>query len=276
MQTLRPFLAGVLVALVGLPSLSGAAEPSGAKPSGSIEDLVSCIRKNVPEPSSIRMVEITMRDRLGQERVTSANIYGRRSSDGSRRVLARVTKPIEMRGTTFLVIERNGESQLLFKSPELDAPRQITGAESSERLFGTDFSFGDFQRLHGLYRPGDSQRLEDQVVRGRSVAVIETKTVDAEESPYDRIVTYIDEKTCVALKTELYEPGDRLRKVLEIDPDLVVQQDSVWIPQEAVMRDLRTQSETRISVLSVDLGVGLSESMFELPSAPRPEIPAGR
>jgi hypothetical protein len=50
----------------------------------------------------------------------------------------------------------------------------------------------------------------------------------------------------------------------------------VWIPQEAVMRDLRTQSETRISVLSVDLGVGLSESMFELPPPPRPEIPAER
>ena len=241
-------LAGVLVA----PIVFAAPELA------TTEEIKACIRRNnLPEITTLQAVMFSSRDRLGEERSTSVSIASRKTSDGYRRVLAQVTAPEDVAGTSFLVVEGpNGISMSVY-SPEFETPKIITGGDSSGNLFGTDFSYEDFERLQGMSWEAEAEglnRLEDGNAEDRPTFVLESHP---EDSVYERILAYIDKETCVALRTELYESSRRPRKVLIADPDEVRQLDGAWVAHNLLMMDLRDQTQTRLVVESMNTGLEL-------------------
>jgi hypothetical protein len=81
-------------------------------------------------------------------------------------------------------------------------------------------------------------------------------------SKYQRVVTFIDQQTCVALKTELMEGPEQVAKEIVIPPDKVTAEGSRVVPREIFARDLEGASETRLRVENVEFDVALSESFF--------------
>jgi hypothetical protein len=226
-------------------------------------DITACAERNVPEPDSIRAVRITARDRLGAEQVTVVKMYGRRTEEGSRQLLVRFLEPEDVRGTSFLVLERDGENEMYFMSPDLGEPKRIAGTQRASTLFGTDYSYEDFEHLQAFKRPGSSRRLEDDEIGNRPVYVVESRSVD---SDYERILTFVDKETCVALRMEMYEQGGRLRKELDVNPDFVRRKGAIWIANMALMHDLRDATTTQLLVDSTEQDVEFPEGLFSIAS----------
>ncbi len=253
--------------LAGLLLLAPATRAAGDAPdSGSVEEVTECVQKNTPEKSSVQLVEFTTVDRIGGERVSRAKIKGKKfESDQLRRVILHFSKPLELRGSAFLSIEQDeGSPDMFLYTSELRKAKRVTGQGGGGKLFGTDFSYEDFVRWQGLNQPGASRRLPDAVEAGQPVWVVETTPAEGAESSYERVVFFVDQETCVALKTESYEKGETPRKILTADPDQLLEEGGVWFASELLMRDLRDETHTRVVVEDVEVDRNLRDRDFSL------------
>ena len=75
-------------------------------------------------------------------------------------------------------------------------------------------------------------------------------------------MTFIDQETCVALKTELMEGPEQVAKEVVVTPDQVKAEGSRFVPREIYARDLEGNSETRLRIEQVEYDVSLSDSFF--------------
>jgi hypothetical protein len=249
-----------LVALLFLP-LTFLPGTSGAAENAATDDVTACVQRNLPHPDSIRAIRFTSRDRVGAKTVTAVKIFGRRSNDGLRQLFVRFLEPEDIRGTALLFLEREISNEVYFASTELEEPRKITGSGRSANLFGTDISYEDFERLEGMRPREQLQRQADETIRDRPVYVIETHP---ENSGYERIVSYIDQESCLPLLMKFYESGGQLRKELTTNPRANLKHGSVWVPHTALMRDVRDLTTTHLMVDSHEQDVLLPDGIFSV------------
>jgi hypothetical protein len=255
-----PRIALRLVALLFLtpafpPGASAAAEQAGT------DDVTACVQRNLPQPDSIRAIRFTSRDRVGAKTITVVKMFGHRGDDGRRQLFVRFLEPEDIHGTALLFLEREGGNEVYFASTELDEPRKITGNGLSANLFGTDISYEDFERLEAMHPEERSRRLPDEAIRDRPVYVIETQP---ENSAYERIVSYIDQESCLPLLMKFYEGGGQLRKELTTNPRANLKHGSVWVPHMALMRDVRDLTTTQLMVDSHEQDVLLPAGIFSV------------
>jgi hypothetical protein len=268
MRWTAPCLAALLFAPLTFP-----VGTSGAVEHAATDDVTACVQRNLPHPDSIRAIRFTSRDRVGAKTITSVKMFGRRSDDGLRQLFVRFLEPEDIRGTALLFLENESGNEVYFASTELEKPRKITGSGRSANLFGTDISYEDFERLEGMRPPERLQRQADETVRGRPVYVIETHP---ENSGYERIVSYIDQESCLPLLMKFYESGGQLRKELTTNPRANLKHGSVWVPHTALMRDVRDLTTTHLMVDSHEQDVLLPDGIFSveaLQETIRTEVP---
>ncbi len=242
---------GMALAAAAAPSVR-AAEPGEA---GGVDPVARCMRANLPAQSRIREAAFVSRDHLGSERRVEALVTWKRFEDGLYRVLLRVRAPEDLRDSAVLLIERAEGTDLFLYVPELRKTRRITSQSLRGSLFGSDFTYEDFQRLQGMAAQGERERLPDSEIEGVPVHVLVQHKGPDEASAYERVVSYVDAATCVPLRVEMWEPGERLRKVMTIDPGSVLEQDGARIPRRVLLEDRRQGSTTRLELDGVDLAV---------------------
>jgi outer membrane lipoprotein-sorting protein len=160
------------------------------------------------------------------------------------------------------VIEREGGHELFSYLPELQKVRRISGHAISGSLFGTDFSYEDFQRLQGTAEGTAVTRLPDADVDGRPAYVLAATPAADSGSSYQRIVTWVDRETCVALRSDLEAGEGRVVKQLRADPAQVRDVAGHRVPHAVVLEDLEKGTRTALTVRKIDLDVELSPSLF--------------
>jgi hypothetical protein len=96
---------------------------------------------------------------------------------------------------------------------------------------------------------------------GRPVYVVNSYPDD--NSGYEKITTFIDKETCVALKTDLYERGHQLRKTMRVDPATIKKEGSIHVPQTLLMRDLRDETETQLIIQKIITNLPLEDALFD-------------
>ena len=251
---------GVFVAMACLllPAVGGAAEPKTSS------ELTACMRRNTPEPDSIRALRIVTRDRVGSERLTVVKLFGRRTEDGRRQIRVQVEEPLELRGDSLLILEEPGGFEMYFKSSDSPKAKRIRGNGRTLPLFGSDFTYEDFAHALALNRPGPSKRIEDDRIGDRPVYVIQTRVVDRTRSSYDSIETYVDQERCMALRIEFFDRSDQLRKVLSVNPAQVLKRGDIWIAHMSTLRDLRDHTTTQLFVDSTEQDVRFEEDAFRV------------
>jgi hypothetical protein len=234
-----------------------------AAPAPAPVDFEKCTTPRLPEPDSVQTVQLVRRDRERRDTYTSANLYGQRNAQGELRLLVRLTRPEEMRGTFLSISERGENVEIYFGSPELGGPKRISGAEALGQLFNSDFTVEDFANLQGFAKPKSKTRLKDGEVNGRKVYVVELRPA-GESSAYEKIVASFDQEKCVPLRSEMYERGGRLRKLQTIAPDAVIYSSlaGAWLPQRVTIEDRRDGTSTWLDVISADFEVPVSYTVF--------------
>jgi hypothetical protein len=234
-----------------------------AAPSPAPVDFDTCTTPRLPEPDSVQTVQLVRRDLERRDTYTSANLYGQKNAAGELRLLVRITRPEEMRGTFLSISERNQKVEIFFGSPDLDGVKRISGGEALGALFNTDFTVEDFANLQGFTKPKSKKRKTDGEVAGRKVYVVELLPPDG-NSAYERIVASFDQEKCVPLRSEMYEKGGRLRKVQTIAPESAIWSPlaGTWLPQRVTIEDVRDGTKTWLDLISADFEVPVADTVF--------------
>lgn len=219
------------------------------------EDIRACARKNFPATSSTQTFQLTTFGRDNSKRTLHAVAFWKREADGKAKVMLSVDNPEDLRGSAYLMLEKDSRDDLFMYLPAAGRTKRIMGNQTSDALWGTDFSYEDIKQVQGIFDTGKLTREADAEVAGKKVHVLSIVPDKAEESAYKRLVSYIDQDTCVALQTDFIETGDSPRKRLSVDPKEVKQDGPRWVAVFYEMKDLRdsTRSELRIEKLSADI-----------------------
>jgi outer membrane lipoprotein-sorting protein len=252
---LRGLIVPIVLVLLGLPC-TALAETD-------VEAVEQCVSRNLPEESSVVDFSVRVRDREGGFTDSGAQLLWRRPGEGLSRMVLRITEPEKTRGTAVLVVEREDEDPDLYVYlPELSKVKRVRKSRLEGSLFGTDFSYEDFERVQGLAQRTELRLLEDFELGDRKVWVLEARPDPDAKSEYSRVLTYVDQEYCLPLRMEFVDRPQRLRKVLDSDPALVRREEDRFVPAEFVMRDLRDGTETRLTVRSLAIDPGLAEEQF--------------
>lgn len=220
-----------------------------------------CMEKNTPATSSVQSIELRARDRSGYEQVLQADTYWKRYPDNRSKILMYFHEPVDIRGARFLIVENTPQNDMYMYMPGLFKVRKITSQRISSSILGTDFSYEDYERLHGIFTDLKAEQYPDDVLDGRPVYVI--NSYPQGDSGYEKITTYIDIETCVFLKTELFGKGHQLRKTLTVDPGDIHKEGDIYVPQALLMRDLRDKTETRMVIQEIKTDVPLEDDLFD-------------
>ena len=226
------------------------------------EEIQECSRKNEPKRSAVQSVDLIAKDRIGAQTRLHAKIYWRRDDKGLSKVMVRILHPPDLRQAGLLVLENKKRSDMFLFMPEIGHTRRITKHMGAGSLFGTDFTYEDFERLQGFVRDETVERVEDQEVDGRACYVLTSHPGIEDESVYEKVVTYVDRETCVPLRLEMYEVGDELRKRIEVDFASVKEVGGALIPHSIKAVDIRDQTESTLVVLDVKIDQDLPRKYF--------------
>ena len=243
--------------------VSGAAEIPAA--------IEACMKGNLPETTAVQSIELRARDRSHYESVLQADVYLKRTDEDNSRVMMYFREPVDIRSARFLIVQQQPQNDMYIYMPGLFKVRRITSKKISSSIMGTDFSYEDFERLHGVLTDIRAAQLPDSTLDGRPVHVLES--YPDTDSGYTRITSYIDTESCIALRTDLFEGKDVLRKQMTVAADRLQQQDGIWYPSELLMKDFRDKTETRLTVTGLKLGVDLPDDLFDETKLKQAEIP---
>ena len=233
---------------------------AGSEPASPAE---VCFTRSAPQPDSVRAIRLTARERSGEKTVVVLKMYGQRNAEGLGRLFIRLEEPVEVRGTSLLVLEQpQGESQIYLATPEMPTARRISGPARADGMFRTDFSSEDLQRLQQGWRPGEGElkQLPDARVAERPVFMVEVRPPG---SSYERILFALDQESCLPLQVQFYEPGkSRPRKELTTDPGSNLKHGEVWVAHSALMRDFENLTTTHLMVDSHEQEKLLPDGQF--------------
>jgi hypothetical protein len=237
---------------------------AAAQTSGDIAAVRDCLRRNIPKHSSVQTVRFVSTDRIGGQREFRGKLMGKTMEDGTRRAKLCISQPNEMRGSEVLSMESKDGSapENFLYTNELRKTKRVTGDGSGGSLFGTDFTYEDLQRWMQLNRPEQSERLPDADLDGHAVYVVESKPKEKGQSAYSKVVSYVDKQTCVVLKSESFENGERLRKVLTAKAEQMYEENGIHAPTEVTLNDVRDKTSTVVSIEDLDIDGDVDSRSF--------------
>lgn len=212
--------------------------------------------------SSVQDVAFESRDRVGNGRTIRATVTWKRFDNGLSRVLVRVHEPRDLDGAGVLLIEKESRSDMFVYLPDLKKVKRVTSRMLGGSLFGSDFTYEDFMQLQGMGLEGHTEVIGDQKIGDVAVRVVSHVPAPEAGSSYERVTTHWDTELCLPLKMEMWERGDRLRKVMEVDRSQVDRSHAAAIPRRLTMRDLRDETSTELSVESLEVDVEVPRKMF--------------
>ena len=261
---------GTLLRLgLGVMLLASAIQAEDRAPIETVQEILDCVSDNTPKNNAQQKFRLLVHDRGGGVQTLVADMHWKRGEDKLSKILIRLSAPADLRGSSYLLIEREEQNDMFAYLPALKLVRRVTGRHSAGSVFGSDFSYQDMERLYNVSLTGESKRLADEEISGRAVYVIETLPAEGDESSYRRTVSYVDQERCVALKTVFYEAGDQIRKTLLADASSIEQIDGVWIPRKVRIEDARTQTHTELEVDKIEFDVEIPDRMFTRSSLER-------
>lgn len=251
-----------LAAVLSFAFLSLGSAPAFAAPE-TAEEIEQCISKNLPSKSSVQTIVFASTNREGAVTESRSKLYWKEFDDGLSKVMMRFIKPPDLRGAAVLMVEKKGRTpDTMMYLPAIRKVRRVSSRAAASSLFGTDFSYEDFQRLMGMSGDASTVRDPDSELDGRAVYVIVARPEEGSISAYERVVTSVDQETCVPLLTESFEPGDRLRKRLVADSSQISAQGGIWVAHKQTIFDLRDETKTELVIEEIDVDGEIHRKIF--------------
>jgi hypothetical protein len=236
----------------------------GAASADSVEDIESCVASNFPERSSAVSFELRSRHRDGFESRHEGRTYWRRSSQGRAESLICMEQPPSVRGLAYLVLQDDSEVAVWGYLPEKQRVLRIhaSAAAKRARIGRTAISYDDLHYLPINLSDAELEGISDALVADREVSVVRLSLPPGGDSPYARVISFIDQESCVALRTEFYETADKLLKILTVDPGKIRRTGGIRLAHSMTIEDLKNEVVTELKIVQVEVDPDLPDRMF--------------
>lgn len=245
----------LVLVILSLSSHALAAPQTGA-------EIQECVRNNLPDETSVQTLSFETRNRADEATSFRVKIYWKRVEKDRTNVLLRFETPPDRRGSALLMLQTEDGTDMYMYLPDLKRVRRVTGRMLEGSMFGTDFNYEEFARIQGLADDVMVERLDDdQELFGKAVYLLEHSPRPVEGSKGERVLSYIDPKTCVILRIEFFE-GDEPRKVLEVDASSIHREGGIWVPKILTMKDVREGTKTRVVLDELEVGATIPRKVF--------------
>lgn len=248
--------------------MAGLALAAPVRADDALQKVLDCMHANLPPTLRVEHIELENTDRGGSTRTLKGRLYAMREARGEAAGLARATLRIEspdyLAGAAYLVRQGKpgAEDEMYVFLPSVNRVRRVIGDAGYDSMLGTNFSYVDFKQLESAFGGAPATLEASQVVEQRPAWVISFKAQPGVAAGYSAIRTWIDQKSCVALKVDFYE-GTGVRKELTAPAAALKQSGSYWYPGRATMRDLRDGTSTELRILDVNSSEELPSRLFD-------------
>ena len=227
-----------------------------------LDEVEACIRANRPEHSLVQQYSMVTVDRIGSKRTNKGEMYWKRFDGDLQMGLVRVKGPPDLRGSALLMVHREKETDLFSYLPELGRVRRVNQRSVSGQFLGSDFTYEDFERLQSFGRSAQSELLPPAEIEGRAAYVVSGKPAYGTNSEYSRVVSYIDQKTCVPVRTEAFDQRNRLLKTFSTPPDQISREGERWIPKHVLVVNEQSGTRTTLEIHKIELDVHIPDHQF--------------
>lgn len=220
-----------------------------------VDDIRQCMKGNFVDRGTLRDFRIQATDEEGNTDLVKAKLYWYPLAADKSRINIRVTSPKDLAGSAFLLRSDSDGEDVHVYLPALKTVRRISGQDRSQTLWGTDFSVDDVKQLQGLLVEGETTRMTDEEVDGRKSFVLTTKPSKG-TSRFEKITSYVDQTSCLLLKSVFFESANKPAKILAADTSTLLEVDvrsqKVWLLFGYMMRNLNTGTSSALSMGGVD------------------------
>lgn len=254
----RPRLAWLAAAFLAAPAAAGDPPPPASDPAL----LLARAYASLYRTDCAQVLRLTSHQPGG--RTISRRIsIARKWSTPPPRALIRFLEPADVRGTSMLVIEREGrDADLFVHLPAFDRTRRMTAAQRFDSFFGTNLTYEDLEPKD--VADFDVRALGREEVAGNACMRLEVRPLPGVESQYERTTTCIDPVRAVILWTE-YHAGGRPLKRLESDPTSIRAAGDGFLPWRTRLLTHATGFETEIVIESHLAHADLPDAAFTIP-----------
>ena len=190
---------------------------------------------------------------------------GRSPRTARSRVLIEFSLPDDLRGASVLLLERKppGERDMFMYLPELRSVKRITSRMVTGSMFGTDFSYEDFEMIEDY-----AEEAQEPAARGR--AARRRERVGAGEPPRRRRderlhahprVHRSRRPACASRPSSSRRTTGCARSRAPIARRLAEVSGLHYAPK-LTLRDLVKQTETELSIEKIEVGVDIPDRLF--------------
>jgi len=262
MQLRDTSFAAVAVAL--LCAALSAASSCGAAPSA--EDVMTQNFTISKVADSTQDAAFRLINSQGQERVreTTGQTKLLPGTTDNRRIVV-FTAPADIRGTKTLLIEHSGgDDDIWIYLPAMKKVRRLVANNKKHSFVGTDFSYGD---VIG-YRVEDWNQtlLREEPLNAVACWVIQSTPRSAEVadiSGYTKRISWIDKRSYIAVRTEIYDKeGAYVKRLTQEDIREIDPQNHKWQAMRLTAENAQTGHRTIIELKNFKANIGVGDAEF--------------
>ncbi len=175
--------------------------------------------------------------------------------------MIRFKKPIDIKDTGLLTIdyEDGKDSDQWIYLPAVDKARRVSSKRKGGRFVGSDIFYED---LRDRKASADKHRiLRKEKFNGMDTIVLESIPVSSDNSVYDKRISWIHEKTLLAVRLDLYKNGSK-KPIKRVIIKKIEKKQGFWTAMTSVVRDLKTGHETHMKINEILYDQNLLSEMF--------------
>lgn len=175
--------------------------------------------------------------------------------------MIRFKKPIDIKNTGLLTVDykEDKDTDQWIYLPAVDKSRRVSSKRKGGRFVGSDIFYED---LRDRKVSADSHRiLRKEKLNGMDTIVLESIPVVASNSVYDKRLSWIHEKTLLAVRLDLFKDGGK-KPIKRVLIKKIASKQGIWTAMTSVVKDLNTGHETHMKINKILYNQNLPADIF--------------
>jgi outer membrane lipoprotein-sorting protein len=224
------------------------------------ESIVNAARNRIKADTTSSRARMVISAKDGATTERAIDQYAKDDAQGNERMVIVFQSPASVKGTRFLTIDKSdGGSDRWIFLPSLGKVRRIATSEGGGSFMGTDFSYDDMSLVNRDAKKDTHTILREEMLNGAECYVIQSVPKDSDFA-YSKIISWIDKKTSVNYKTELYDKKSALSKQMEMSALKDIQ--GRLTPTQTTVKTVSAGTSTTIYVDIIKYDDAIPEGVF--------------
>lgn len=202
---------------------------------------------NGPKDQDLK-IKLLLIDKKGKEKLRGMSMLQK----GSDKRMVKFLSPAEQRGIAFLSLP---DDIMYLYLPAFKKTRRIASHVKNTKFAGTDFTYEDMEakRYSEKYNPSLLEEKDNHYI-------LQLDPKEGLKTDYSKLIMWIRTDNFYATKTEYYDKGEKLYKIMTNKN--IEQVDGHWVAKEMMMEDLKIEHKTMMIMEEIKFDTGLSDDVF--------------